>query len=98
MKASTKKASTKVAKPKAEPKPADSSFKAGETVEKQLFFMGKITEKVKQKIHSISKGVIYLCDPNEGYKETGITYNLKGEEIEKFFAPHSISKIVKVKK
>ena len=98
MKASTKKASTKVAKPKAEPKPADSSFKAGETVEKQLFFMGKITEKVKQKIHSISKGVIYLCDPSEGYKETGITYNLKGEEIEQFFAPHSISKIVKVKK
>lgn len=97
MKTAPKKASTKVAKPKSK-ETNESTFKKGETVEKQLFFMGKITEKFKQKIHSISKGVIYLCDPNEGYKETGITYNLKGEENEKFFAPHSISKIVKLKK
>jgi ribosomal protein L19 len=72
------------------------TFKRGETIEKLLFFMGQVSETSKQKIHSIKGDVIYLSD-NAGQKETGVTYNLKGEEIEKFFLPHSYSKIIKNK-
>lgn len=78
------------------PKPSSAEFKVGEKVEKQLFFMGQLSEKNTYKIHSIEDGVIYLEDPGSpGDRETGITYNLKGEEIERFFLPHSLSKIVK---
>ena len=63
-----------------------SDFKKGIRVLKTFHGIGGYIETGVQTVGKVSKGVVYLED-NEGRLETGVTYDLHGREIERFFLP-----------
>lgn len=62
------------------------SFKKGMKVKKIFKGIGGFREETEAVVGKVSKGVVYLSD-GQGGIETGVTYNMRGKEIENFFLP-----------
>lgn len=61
-------------------------FKKGDKVIKTLTGFGA-TETEQRVVHSVKDGVVYLVSSSSPDRENGVTYNMEGEERERFFLP-----------